>query len=133
MRKVPCHSTALSGRSGPRTGAVSSRSPQANIFLLENKSKGHILFSMYYVYMIKNKYGKLYIGVTQNTMQRLHHHNTKQGAQFAKSKTKFSIVFQEQHDSLAGARKREIQIKKWRRDKKEMLIEKFQNGLPTEL
>ena len=88
---------------------------------------------MYFVYMIKDSKGNLYIGVTKNIKQRLLHHNNGQGALFTKSKSKFSVVFQKQYDSLAGARKREIQIKKWRRDKKEMLIEKFQKGLPTKL
>ena len=86
---------------------------------------------MYFVYMIKNDFGKLYAGITDNLEKRLHYHNTKQGAQFTKGKAKFRIVFSEQHSTLAGARKREIQIKKWRRNKKEMLIQRFQNGLST--
>ncbi|KKT88063.1 MAG: hypothetical protein UX26_C0037G0003 [Parcubacteria group bacterium GW2011_GWC1_45_9] len=61
---------------------------------------------MYYVYMIKNKSGKLYTGVSQNLKQRLHHHNTKQGADFTKSNDKFSTVFWEKYNSLSEARKR---------------------------
>lgn len=81
--------------------------------------------------MIKNNYEKLYTGITQDTEQRLHHHNTKQGARFTKGKAIFHIVFKEDWNSLSEARKREIQIKKWRRDKKEMLITRYQKGLPT--
>ena len=92
-----------------------------------------IIVFMCYVYMIKNQYGKLYVGITENLKQRLHYHNTKQGAQFTKSKSKFSMVFYEKYGTSAEARKREVQIKKWRRDKKEMLIEKFQKGLSTKL
>lgn len=88
---------------------------------------------MYYVYIIKNVYDKLYIGITENLQNRLYYHNTKQGAQFTKSKSRFYVVFSEEYKTLAEARKREIQIKKWRRDKKEMLIERFRNGLPTKL
>jgi len=88
---------------------------------------------MYFVYIIKNQYEKLYIGITQNIKQRLRHHNTKQGAQFTKSKSKFYLALSEQYNTLAEARKREIQIKKWRRDKKEMLVEKFQKSLQTKL
>ena len=65
-----------------------------------------------FMYIIKNRNDKLYIGVTTDLKDRLYYHNTKQGAQFTKSKSKFYIVFQEQHSSLAEARKREIQIKK---------------------
>ncbi len=86
---------------------------------------------MYYIYMIKNKAGKLYVGVSQNLKQRLYYHNTKQGAKFTKLDNKFHFVFCESYNSLAEARKREVQIKNWRRDKKEVLIKKFSSGQET--
>lgn len=90
---------------------------------------------MYYVYMIKNTKDKLYTGISENLPKRLYYHNTNQGASFTKSQKisgdKFKIVFYEEHQTLAEARKREIQIKKWRREKKENLIKKFDLGLPT--
>ncbi len=86
---------------------------------------------MHFVYMAKNDFDKLYVGVTKDLKNRLYYHNTKQGAQFTKGKAKFKIVFEEPHETFAEARKREVQIKKWRRDKKETLIDKFQLGLPT--
>ncbi len=88
---------------------------------------------MYFVYMIKNSANKLYIGVTNNPHQRLAYHNTKRGAQFTKRIPTFEIMFLEQYLTLAEARKREIQIKKWRREKKEVLIKRYKNGLPTKL
>ena len=92
-----------------------------------------IIVTMFYVYMIKNKYDKLYVGVTTNLKDRLYYHNTRQGAQFTKSKSKFYLVFSEQYVTLVEARKREIQIKKWRRDKKELLIDRFRQVLSTKL
>lgn len=86
---------------------------------------------MYYVYIIKNKIGKLYIGITKNIVQRLHTHNTNRGAEFTKDKNKFSLIFSEDYPTLAEARQREIQIKKWRRNKKELLIQRYIKGLPT--
>lgn len=86
---------------------------------------------MYFIYMIKNDFDKLYIGVTKNLQDRLNYHNTKQGSQFTKGKAKFKIVFSESYPTLSEARKREIQIKKWRRDKKEILIERYREGLET--
>lgn len=88
---------------------------------------------MYFVYMLKNPNDKLYVGITTNLKNRIYYHNSKQGAQFTKSKSRFYLVFREGYETLAEARKREIQIKKWRRDKKETLIQKFQRGLPTKL
>ena len=86
---------------------------------------------MFYVYMIKNKVGKLYIGITEKLNKRLYTHNIGGGAKFTKDNNKFSIVFSENYSTLAEARQREVQIKKWRRDKKELLIQRHTRGLPT--
>lgn len=88
---------------------------------------------MYYVYMNKNADNKLYVGVTQNPEKRLYYHNINQGAKFTKNKSDFKTVFLEEYNTLTEARKREIQIKKWRREKKELLIEKYSLGLSTKL
>lgn len=85
---------------------------------------------MFFVYMIKNKTDKLYIGISENPEKRLRNHNQERGATFTQHGN-FKIVFLEEYSSLALARQREVQIKKWRRDKKEFLIHKYQNGLNT--
>jgi len=87
--------------------------------------------TMYFVYMIENSYHDLYIGITDNPQQRLKYHNEKRGSLFTKRESKFEIVFVEEHKTLAEARKREVQIKKWRREKKEMLIERYRKNLST--
>ena len=83
--------------------------------------------------MIKNSIGKLYIGVTDDPQQRLFEHNSKRGAKFTKYRSDFKIVFLEKYESLDKARQREIKIKKWRRDKKEFLISRYQKGLETKV
>lgn len=88
---------------------------------------------MVFVYMIKNDFGKLYIGITESLEDRLNYHNSRLGAQFTKGKAKFKLVFTEKYETLAEARHREIQIKKWRRDKKELLIKRYSLNLPTKL
>jgi len=86
---------------------------------------------MHFVYMIRNTYDDLYIGITENPEQRLKYHNEHRGALFTRRDVKFKIVFLEKQATLAEARKREIQIKKWRRDKKEDLIKLYKQGFPT--
>lgn len=88
---------------------------------------------MYFLYMIKNSANKLYIGVTENPDKRINYHNSKRGAKFTKYTTDFSNVFLEEYETLADARKREIQIKKWSRKKKEFLIDKYNEGLETKM
>lgn len=81
--------------------------------------------------MIKNDFGKLYVGISESPAERTNYHNSKLGAQYTKGKAKFGIVFLEEYATLAEARQREIQIKKWRRDKKELLINRYSRKLPT--
>ncbi len=89
--------------------------------------------NMHFVYIIKNSYGNLYIGITDNPTRRLSEHNTHRGADFTKNRDTFSLVFLEEYSTLIQARKREVQIKKWRRNKKEMLIEIYSKGLSTKV
>lgn len=88
---------------------------------------------MNYVYMIKDEENNLYIGITENPEQRLQYHNTNRGAQFTKDSSNFSIVFLEEYSNLPNARKREIQIKKWSRKKKEILIELYKQNIETKI
>ena len=83
--------------------------------------------------MAKNSINKLYVGITKNPHNRIAHHNQKCGAKFTKYKPDFELVFLEEYPTLVKARKREIQIKKWRRDKKEVLIKRYKAGLSTKL
>ena len=87
---------------------------------------------MYYLYMIKDVNNRLYVGITNNVDRRLATHNRKAGALFTSS-SKFHLVFEEKYETLAQARKREVQIKKWRREKKEMLTLRYVNGLSTRM
>ena len=84
-----------------------------------------------YVYIIKNNDDDLYVGITENLNNRLYSHNTNQGSVFTKNKEDFKIVFKEEYETLTEARGREVQIKKWRRNKKKMLIKRYSLRLPT--
>lgn len=86
---------------------------------------------MPYVYLIKNDDNKIYTGLTDNPQKRLDYHNKNRGAYFTKNQKPFKIVLLEEYETLDKARKREIQIKNWRRDKKEKIIERYKKGLPT--
>lgn len=88
--------------------------------------------SMYFVYMSEDKTKRLYTGVSDSPSRRIREHNGARGAGFT-SNGDFSIVFLEPHGTLEAARQREIQIKKWWREKKDMLIRKYQAGESTYL
>ncbi|MDZ4205626.1 MAG: GIY-YIG nuclease family protein [Patescibacteria group bacterium] len=88
---------------------------------------------MPWLYMIRNKGNKLYIGVTNNPSKRLAYHNQKKGAQFTQNNPSFEIVLLEKYENLSLARGREIQLKKWRRNKKDRLIIKYSQGWDTKI
>jgi putative endonuclease len=82
--------------------------------------------------MIKDDKDRLYVGVSNDPQKRLYDHNSKRGASFTKI-GEFSIVFLEEYLTFSEARKRENQIKKWRREKKDFLINMYANGFETKM
>lgn len=87
---------------------------------------------MWYVYIVQNAKRGLYVGVSKNPERRLKEHNTQRGSVFTKSGN-FEIVFKEEYLTFIEARQREIQIKKWRREKKENLVRRYRQGFSTKI
>jgi predicted GIY-YIG superfamily endonuclease len=77
---------------------------------------------MYFVYVLRTLSNTLYIGVTHALQQRVDAHNRGRGAGWTKAHPGAQIVYSESYPTLGLARKREIQLKKWSRAKKEALI-----------
>lgn len=80
---------------------------------------------MYYTYILRSdKNGKYYIGCTGDLDRRITEHNNGL-SKFTKGKGPWIICYSEQFNNLIDARKREKQIKSW---KKRAAIEKLING-----
>lgn len=68
---------------------------------------------MYFVYILKNKIGKHYIGSTENLQNRLKHHNG--GAnKSTRLYRPWKIVYSEEHPDKKSAWSRERQIKSYK-------------------
>jgi len=67
--------------------------------------------------------GTLYVGVTSDLPARAYQHRNALMDGFAKEHGCRLLVWFEQHDDLQEARRRELQIKKWKRAWKIELIE----------
>lgn len=77
----------------------------------------------WYVYIAKAKTGCYYTGITPDPNKRIIKHNSGQGSQMAKQQGPFELVYvSPEFPNKSGARKREAQLKKWSREKKEKLI-----------
>lgn len=81
---------------------------------------------MYYVYMLTNYNNKvLYTGVTNNLCRRLYEHKSKLIKGFTEKYNVNKLVYFEESNNPEAAIKREKQIKGWKREKKNNLIEKM--------
>ena len=77
----------------------------------------------YYVYIITNKRNTvLYVGVTNDLKRRMYEHKNKLIEGFSKKYNLSKLVYFEQTNDIYTAINREKQLKKWRREKKEWLI-----------
>ena len=77
---------------------------------------------MYYEYILKSvKTNKYYVGSTNNVERRLREHNGGR-SKYTKNEVPWNLVFTDEFTTLKEARKREIQIKSW---KKRSAIEKL--------
>lgn len=76
----------------------------------------------YFVYLARCNDESLYAGSCTDINAREIKHNKGEGAQYTKLRRPVKIVYFEKFDNLAEARRREVQIKRWTRMKKENLI-----------
>ena len=78
----------------------------------------------YYVYLITNWNNQvMYIGVTNNLERRLYQHKNKLIKGFSEKYNINKLVYFEQTNDIESAITREKEIKKWRREKKNSLVE----------
>ena len=77
----------------------------------------------YYVYIVQCCDGSYYTGVTNNLLRRIYEHNHKNNPlSYTNSRKPVVLKYYEVYQSPLEAIRREKQIKRWGRDKKEALI-----------
>ena len=77
---------------------------------------------MYYFYLLRCKDNSLYAGITKELKEREKTHNSGKGSTYVRSRKGGKIVYSEKFDNISEALKREREIKKWSKLKKESLI-----------
>ena len=78
----------------------------------------------WFVYIAQAKTGYYYTGITNNPEIRILKHNSGKGSRMARQQGPFILVYISQpFPNKSEARKREIQVKGWDRNKKEKLIQ----------
>ncbi|MDO8728320.1 MAG: GIY-YIG nuclease family protein [bacterium] len=78
----------------------------------------------YFVYILECADKSLYVGCTNNLVRRVKQHNdSKWGAHYTKLRRPVILKYQEIFKTLKEARRRELEIKKWRRERKFALFD----------
>ena len=83
------------------------------------------MYKSYYTYIMSNRFDTtLYVGVTDDLERRVLEHKTRQFPGFTKKYNCEKLVYYESFSDIDQAIDREKQIKGWRRERKDELIDK---------
>jgi len=74
------------------------------------------------LYILRLKSGSLYIGATTDLKQRYQDHQNGKACRTTRLDPPVKLIYSESFPNFSEARKREAQIKRWTRAKKEALV-----------
>lgn len=73
---------------------------------------------MWFVYILLCGDGSFYTGISNNLKKRLLEHQSGQGSRYTRSHQPVKLIYQEKLSSYSAALRREMEIKKWSRERK---------------
>ena len=81
---------------------------------------------MFYLYILRCSDNSLYCGQTNNLKKRIQEHNYDKfrSAKYTKGRRPVKLVYFEKYKTIKEALRREYEIKKWTKVKKEVLVKK---------
>ena len=79
--------------------------------------------SKYYVYIIRCADNSLYVGYSCNVHERFRCHEAGTGARYTANRRPLELVYFEEVDDEAAAKRRESQLKRWSHAKKQALVD----------
>ncbi len=90
----------------------------------DSKPRGESKGKVFTVYILRTSLNTLYIGQTNNLNKRIkeHQNRTTKSAKYIKYFASFELVYSEEYLTRIEAMRREHQLKKWTKSKKEALI-----------
>ncbi len=77
----------------------------------------------HYFYLARCADNSLYAGTCVDLDARLEKHNAGTGAKYTRSRRPVQIAHSEEFPTLGDARRREAEVKRWSKEKKEELLE----------
>ena len=79
---------------------------------------------MWYLYILRLSDNSLYTGITNDIKRRLEQHAKGNGSKYVRSRLPLKLVYSEKHNDRSSASKKELEIKKWSKKRKEELVGK---------
>ena len=76
----------------------------------------------HYLYLARCNDDSLYTGTCLDLSEREAKHNDGTGAKYTRSRRPVKIVYHEEYATLSEARRREAEVKRWSKEKKEQLF-----------
>jgi putative endonuclease len=77
---------------------------------------------VHFVYIVRCRDGTLYTGYARDPRAREKVHNSGRGARYTSGRRPVALAYSEPFDSKSAALRRESELKRWPRSKKERLI-----------
>ncbi len=74
------------------------------------------------VYILRCRDTSLYTGISTDVKNRIHVHNQGKGATYTRTRLPVLLLWREDNLTESAARKREAQIKRWKKAEKEDFI-----------
>lgn len=94
-----------------------------NQFEPYDKPDGFFNLNIYHVYIVQCLDGTLYTGIAKDVRERIKQHNTGKGARYTRGRGPVKLIYSEVFKTRSEALRREMEIKKWPREKKLRMIE----------
>ena len=82
----------------------------------------------WFFYIVRCKDKSLYSGITNDLERRLREHNRGTGAKYTLARRPVILVYSERCGNISEARKREGEVKRWPKAKKEQLVKGSVSG-----
>ena len=77
----------------------------------------------HFFYLARCADESLYAGTCVDLAEREQKHNDGSGAKYTRSRRPVRIVYHEKYESVSKARRREAEVKKWSKERKEELLD----------
>ena len=90
--------------------------------LSDPKGEPKEIHPKYFTYIARCSDKTLYIGITDNIIEREKCHNGGKGSAYTRVRIPIEIIYKEEYSTRSEAAKRERQLKGWIRIKKERLV-----------